>query len=104
MTPTMLYAKISSLPPAMIKEVNDFVDFLKTKQKKEKIKERKFGCAKGLFVMHDDFDAPLEDSKENETIEEITPIVKSMMGSFKVPEDFDPEKAFVDGLNEKYSK
>lgn len=64
MTATMLYTKISSLPPSMIKEVNDFVEFLKSKQKKNKVKERKFGCAKGLIVMHDDFDAPLEDFKD----------------------------------------
>ena len=64
MTPTMLYSKISSLPPSLIKEVNDFVDFLKARQKKDMIKERKFGCAKGLIIMHDDFDAPIEDFKE----------------------------------------
>lgn len=64
MTTTMLYTKINNLTPSMIKEVDDFVEFLKTKQKKEKIKERKFGCAKGLIMMHDDFDAPLEDFKE----------------------------------------
>jgi hypothetical protein len=64
MTATMLYTKISSLPPSLIKEVDDFVEFLKSKQKKSNVKERKFGCAKGLFVMHDDFDEPLEDLKE----------------------------------------
>ncbi len=64
MTASMLYTKISNLPPSMIKEVNDFVEFLQSKQKKNKIKERKFGCAKGLIIMHDDFDAPLEDFKE----------------------------------------
>ena len=61
----MLYTKIASLPPSLIKEVDDFVEFLKMKQKnKEVVKERKFGCAKGLMVMHDDFDAPLKDFKE----------------------------------------
>jgi hypothetical protein len=64
MTSTMLYKKISALTPSMIKEVNDFVEYLKSKQKKNKVKERKFGCAKGLIIMHDDFDAPLEDFKE----------------------------------------
>ena len=64
MTTTMLYTKINNLTPSMIKEVDNFVEFLKTKQKKEKVKERKFGCAKGLIIMHDDFDAPLEDFKE----------------------------------------
>jgi hypothetical protein len=64
MTATVLYTKISSLPPSMIKQVDDFLEFLKSKQKKNKAKERKFGCAKGLIIMHDDFDAPLEDFKE----------------------------------------
>jgi len=64
MTSTILYSKITALPLTMIKEVDDFVEFLLSKQKKVKIKERKFGCAKGLIVMHEDFDAPLEDFKE----------------------------------------
>jgi hypothetical protein len=64
MTLSMLHTKINNLTPSMIKEVDDFVEFLKTKQKKEKVKERKFGCAKGLIIIHDDFDAPLEDFKE----------------------------------------
>ena len=64
MTTTRLYTKISTLTPSMIKEVDDFVEFLKAKQKKDKVKERKFGCAKGLLIMHDDFDAPLDDFKE----------------------------------------
>jgi hypothetical protein len=64
MTTTMLISKIQTLPPSMLKEVNDFVDFLKSKTKKDKIKERQFGCAKGLIVIHDDFDSPLEDFKE----------------------------------------
>ena len=63
-TTTMLISKIQTLPPSMLKEVNDFVDFLKSKAKKDKIKERQFGCAKGLIVIHDDFDSPLEDFKE----------------------------------------
>ncbi|NTW32121.1 MAG: hypothetical protein HGB12_05785 [Bacteroidetes bacterium] len=43
-------------------------------------------------------------SKEKENIDEITPMVKSMMGSFKVPKDYNYKKALVDGLNKKYSK
>jgi|LakMenEpi03Aug12_release.lakeMendotaPanAssembly.Ray.scaffolds.fasta_scaffold6147004_1 hypothetical protein len=67
MTVTKLYTKINALSPAMIKEVEHFVDFLQTKQKeKDAIKEREFGCAKGLMVMHDDFDEPLADFKEYE--------------------------------------
>ena len=64
MTTSMLITKISSLPPFLLKEVNDFVDFLKTKHEKDYIKERKFGCAKGLIIMHDDFDVSIEDFKE----------------------------------------
>ena len=64
MTTTMLYTKINNLPPSKKKEVDDFIEFLKTKQKKTKIKERKFGCGKGLIIMHSDFDAPLEDFKD----------------------------------------
>lgn len=65
MTTTMLFTKINSLPPSLKKEVDDFVEFLKAKKRKNKIKERKFGCAKGLIIMHDDFDSPLEDFKEH---------------------------------------
>jgi len=43
-------------------------------------------------------------SKEKENTEEITPLVRSMMGSFKVPKDFDYKKALVEELNNKYSK
>lgn len=65
MTTTQLYIKINNLSPSLIKEVSDFVDFLKAKQNnKGKIKERKFGCAKGMFNLHPDFDEPLDDFKE----------------------------------------
>lgn len=43
-------------------------------------------------------------SKEKDNTEEITPIVRSMMGSFKVPKDFDYKKALVKELYNKYSK
>jgi hypothetical protein len=58
-----LYTEISKLSPPLKQEVMDFVKFLKTK-KKIKVKEREFGCAKGMFTMHSDFDEPLEDFKE----------------------------------------
>lgn len=38
-TTTMLISKIQTLPPSMLKEVNDFVDFLKSKTKKDKLKK-----------------------------------------------------------------
>jgi hypothetical protein len=65
MTNIQLYTQISSLPDSLKKEVMDFVEFLKSKHKsKTTIKERKFGCAKGLLKIHSDFDEPLEDFKE----------------------------------------
>ena len=60
-----LYAKISSLPNDIRSEVNDFIDFLIKKNKKEiKKKKPKFGCAKGQIYISPDFDEPLDDFKE----------------------------------------
>ena len=65
MTDIQLYTKLYYLKPTLKKEVYDFVDFLLTKQKKQKkIKKPQFGCAKGRFVMSPDFDEPLDDFKE----------------------------------------
>ncbi len=62
---TQLYSSIAALPDALKNEVSDFVAFLQQKIKSEKkIKERKFGCAKGFFTISPDFDEPLEDFKE----------------------------------------
>ena len=59
---THLYTKISSLPNDLKSEINDFIDFLLKKRKKEiKKKKPKFGCAKGQIYMSPDFDEPLED-------------------------------------------
>lgn len=64
----LLYSKLAMLPEGMKLEVSDFIDSLYGKLKKgkdiEPINQPKFGSAKGLFVMHDDFDAPLEDFKD----------------------------------------
>lgn len=60
-----LYTKLSTLPPALKAEVNDFIDFLLSKNKKSlKTKKPKFGSAKGQFKMTDDFDEPLDDFKD----------------------------------------
>ncbi|HEX8376360.1 MAG TPA: DUF2281 domain-containing protein [Pedobacter sp.] len=65
MTDVHLYTQISSLPANLKKEVSDFVEFLNNKSKsKKKIKERKFGYAKGFFTVSPDFDAPLDDFKD----------------------------------------
>jgi len=65
MTNLTLYNQIATLPDELKKEVLDFVEFLKQKTKVPKrIKERKFGYAKGFFTIAPDFDEPLDDFKE----------------------------------------
>lgn len=60
-----LYNKINSLPDDLKKEVQDFVEFLQTKTKKEASKKpRTFGCLKGKIEMAEDFDAPIDDFKD----------------------------------------
>jgi hypothetical protein len=65
---TFLYNKLAALPEHLKMEVSDFIDFLTSKTKKQ-IKQPisqkpKFGSGKGIFVMHKDFDEPLDDFKE----------------------------------------
>ncbi|WP_257670801.1 type II toxin-antitoxin system VapB family antitoxin [Parapedobacter tibetensis] len=64
----LLYKKLNHLPDAMKAEVADFIEFLEQKAKKGKKRTDKpipkFGSAKGMFVMHDDFDEPLDDFKD----------------------------------------
>lgn len=66
MSTTQLIEEIDSLPPNLQEEVQDFVAFLKTKAQKQQppIQQRQFGAGKGLIIMADDFDEPLEDFKE----------------------------------------
>jgi hypothetical protein len=60
-----LYTKISALPSELKSEVNDFVDFLLAKRKKQlKKKKPVFGCAKGEIIMSPDFDKPIEGFKD----------------------------------------
>jgi hypothetical protein len=65
MTQVQLYKKLSYLPDSLKAEVNDFIDFLMTKRKKDhKKKQPIFGSAKGQIYISPDFDEPLEDFKE----------------------------------------
>ena len=68
MDSTLLYSKLSSLPEHLKMEVADFIDFLATKyQANHSIPSRpkpQFGSGKGMFVIHDNFDEPLEDFEE----------------------------------------
>lgn len=60
-----LYNKINSLPENLKKEVQEFVEFLQTKTKKDSRKSpRAFGSLKGKIQMAEDFDAPIEDFKD----------------------------------------
>ena len=43
-------------------------------------------------------------AEENKTDIEITPLIKSLKGSFKVPDDFDYKKELSKGLSKKYLK
>ncbi len=62
-----IYTKLNNLPDAMKAEVADFIEFLENKAKKQSkaiATKPKFGSAKDMFVMHEDFDEPLEDFKD----------------------------------------
>ena len=62
----LIFKKLNNLPEHLRSEVLDFIDFLLTRQKKEKeeVPKPTFGSAKGQFKMAEDFDAPLDDFKE----------------------------------------
>jgi Protein of unknown function (DUF2281) len=65
MNDTILYSKISTLPENLKSEVSNFIDSLVAKEKKTTEKKKPIlGSGKGIFVMHDDFDEPLEDFKD----------------------------------------
>ena len=60
---SLLLTKILTLPQHLKNEVEDFIDFLKTKSSSKKIltPKSKFGSGKGIMKMQPDFDEPLED-------------------------------------------
>ncbi len=65
MTATTLYTKFSSLPLTLRNELMNYMDYLIQKHQPEKKKNHpKAGCMKGTFVIHDDFNEPLDDFKE----------------------------------------
>ena len=60
-----LHSKIDSLPENLKSEVDKFIDELLSKVEEEPKKGKaKFGSAKGMYIMSDDFDEPLEDFKD----------------------------------------
>lgn len=68
MDSSLLYSKLSALPEKLKKEVEAFIDQLLSQKNKssKSINQKKpvFGSAKGMFVMHPDFDEPLDDFKD----------------------------------------
>lgn len=67
MSEIQLIEKVKKLPAAFQKEVEDFVDSIFEKKiNLSKIeKKRTLGLLKGKMKMSDDFDAPLEDFKDD---------------------------------------
>ncbi|MBI1184938.1 DUF2281 domain-containing protein [bacterium] len=63
MKPEPAIEKINSLPLDLQREVEDFIDFLKSKIDRSKKNKRIAGLAKGKVKMLDDFDEPLDDFK-----------------------------------------
>jgi len=65
METSILIKEIETLPPELKEEVKDFVGYLKSK-KSNISKERKpvLGSGKGIFVIKDGFEDPLEDFAE----------------------------------------
>lgn len=61
MSTTHLLTEIQALSPDLRREVEHFVEFLRTKQRSQTTGEREFGYAKGKVWMAPDFDAPLDD-------------------------------------------
>ena len=60
-----LYTKFNTLPENLKTEISDYMEYLIQKHKPKKSKKHpQPGCMKGTFVMHDDFDEPLEDFKD----------------------------------------
>ncbi len=60
MSTTHLLTEIQALSPDLRREVEHFVEFLRTKQRSQPTGEREFGYAKGKVWMAPDFDAPLD--------------------------------------------
>jgi len=64
MTAAQLIEEINSLTPNREQALN-FIAFSKPKaQKQSPLQKRPFGAGNGFFTMREDFDKPLEGSKE----------------------------------------
>jgi hypothetical protein len=60
-----LIEEIEQIPESKLAEIYDLIHYFRIGLTQEKPKiTPKFGCAKGMFKMSDDFDEPLEDFKD----------------------------------------
>jgi BioD-like phosphotransacetylase family protein len=68
-------------------------------------KAKKYAKAKGrsLSDIIENYLKAITAEEQGEEIE-VSPIVKSLKGSFKMPNDFDYKKELTDALTEKYMK
>lgn len=65
MNQAIIQNKINFLSPVLLVELDKYIDSLiKKSNNQNEIKEREFGCCKGMFVISDSFDEPLEDFKD----------------------------------------
>lgn len=67
MTDISLYTRISTLPDSLKSEVIDFIDFISSKRKRVRKKDKKtrtFGYAKDSIVIKPGFDDPIDDFNE----------------------------------------
>lgn len=65
MNDLLFYSRLNNLSPELRQEVLDFIEFLNFRsENKKKPKTRKFGAAKGFFLVSDNFDAPIEDFED----------------------------------------
>lgn len=70
MIPHQLIDTIDRLPPALQAEVLHYAQYLAAQQNQSSTPEqttkyRQAGTLQGMFIMADDFDAPLEDLKDH---------------------------------------
>lgn len=64
MDKTMVLGKIEQLPPHILRELDDYVEFL-TQKYAANAPKPKAGCMRGTFTwMSNDFNAPLDDFKD----------------------------------------
>ncbi|MBF0103281.1 MAG: DUF2281 domain-containing protein [Desulfobacterales bacterium] len=64
----LILSMLNNLPEEFKQEALNFIEFLSVKYKnklqKQRLKVPEFGSCKGLFIIPDNFDEPLDDFKD----------------------------------------